>query len=494
MGDAHIGRELAADLIAQPQPGFRGGEARADAQRRVVLAVQAGFRAPLQDQAVAQQGVVLGFGDEGIVERQMYCEYPPRAEYVLTAKGHAARPEKDDSRMRSGRKLAKVCKVEIEGEDHTIFTFRCRTDFAAVLRALGVPGADFRIGLNAHDLAAAMGAPEVVLSRSRRDEGGPAIASRFLLRVQALLGELGDHHREADAPRLAAMIDHAAPAPDYPRPRPMPTAEQRMVAISVTGLDRLRADPYQFYASSILGLPELEPLEAEPSPAWQGTLAHEILETWHKTGRPLDEIARETLSAMHAHPLTRALWRPRLLNALRWVEASVASDPSRTPVLWEEKGRMEWRGVTLHGRIDRLDQLEDGTFAVVDYKTGKPPSGAQVERGFALQLGTLGLMVGEGAFAKAQGTASRFEYWSLGRSDKSDTGFGYITTPILEGAKKKGIAAGEFLPQARRYLDDALDNWILGSEPFIARLNPDAPSYATYDQLMRLDEWVGHEQ
>ena len=31
--------------------------------------------------------------------------------------------------MRSGRKLAQVCKVEIEGEDHTIFTFRCRADF-----------------------------------------------------------------------------------------------------------------------------------------------------------------------------------------------------------------------------------------------------------------------------------------------------------------------------------------------------------------------------
>ncbi|QDM40168.1 double-strand break repair protein AddB [Altererythrobacter sp. TH136] len=422
----------------------------------------------------------LGDAMEAVAVRPPYGGHPRVAIYGLI-----------ESRM------ARADLVIAAGLNEGTWPTRPATDpllAPAVLRALGVPGADFRIGLNAHDLAAAMGAPEVVLSRSRRDEGGPAIASRFLLRVQALLGELGDHHREADAPRLAAMIDHAAPAPDYPRPRPMPTAEQRKVAISVTGLDRLRADPYQFYASSILGLPELEPLEAEPSPAWQGTLAHEILENWHKTGRPLDEIARETLSAMHAHPLTRALWRPRLLNALRWVEASVASDPSRTPVLWEEKGRMEWRGVTLHGRIDRLDQLEDGTFAVVDYKTGKPPSGAQVERGFALQLGTLGLMVGEGAFAKAQGTASRFEYWSLGRSDKSDTGFGYITTPILEGAKKKGIAAGEFLPQARRYLDDALDNWILGSEPFTARLNPDAPSYATYDQLMRLDEWVGHEQ
>ena len=26
---------------------------------------------------------------EGVVERQIYSEYPPRAEYVLTAKGHA---------------------------------------------------------------------------------------------------------------------------------------------------------------------------------------------------------------------------------------------------------------------------------------------------------------------------------------------------------------------------------------------------------------------
>src|SRR5690606_18325976 len=39
----------------------------------------------------------------------------------------------------------------------------------SVLRALGVPGADFRIGLAAHDLAGALGAPEVVLSRARRD-------------------------------------------------------------------------------------------------------------------------------------------------------------------------------------------------------------------------------------------------------------------------------------------------------------------------------------
>ena len=70
---------------------------------------------------------------------------------------------------------------------------------------------------------------------------------------------------------------------------------------------------------------------------------------------------------------------------------------------------------------------------------------------------------------------------------------GYVATPILEGSKRKGIPLEEFLPQAEFFLHDALDRWILGTEPFTARLNPDAPGYATYDQLMRLDEWMGRE-
>jgi ATP-dependent helicase/nuclease subunit B len=391
-------------------------------------------------------------------------------------------------------RMARADQVIAAGLNEGTWPARPATDpllAPAVLRALGVPGADFRIGLAAHDLAAAMGAPEVVLSRARRDESGPAIASRFLLRVQALLGELGRAHREETAPALAAAIDFAAPADPYPRPEPMPAPEQRKVALSVTSLDRLRADPYQFYASAILRLPELDPLDADPTPAWQGTVAHKILEVWHETHRPLAEIADEELRAMQAHPLTRALWRPRLLKALEWIEGQVAADPSRKPELWEAWGRMDWRGVTLRGRIDRLDRLDDGSFAVVDYKTGRPPSGAQVAAGYALQLGTLGLMVEGEAFTPVHGPATRFEYWSLGKSKDSDTGFGYVTTPLLEGNKRTGIPAAEFLPEARRYLDEALDFWILGDKPFTARLNPDAPGYATYDQLMRLDEWIG---
>ena len=117
-----------------------------------------------------------------------------------------------------------------------------------------------------------------------------------------------------------------------------------------------------------------------------------------------------------------------------------------------------------------------------------------MEEGFALQLGLIGLMAREGAFKDGQGRPvmgepSRFEYWSLSKSRKSDTGFGECSEPILEGKKQHGIPREDFLPETERYLADAIDRWIKGSEPFTARLNPDLPGYTDYDQLMRLDEW-----
>jgi ATP-dependent helicase/nuclease subunit B len=362
----------------------------------------------------------------------------------------------------------------------------------AVLRALGVPGPDFRIGLAAHDLAGLLGAPEVVLSRSVRDAQGPAIPSRFLLRVRALLGpDLGERHEDRETVAFARALDDGEPAPLYPRPEPRPSAEQRRVRISVTALDRLRSDPYQFYASAILRLKQLDALDAEPSAAWRGTAAHEVLETWHKSGRPMAEVADEVLTRMNHHPLMRALWRPRLMKALEWVEQEIARHPERTPVLFEEWGKMDHRGVEIFGKADRIDRFADGTLAIVDYKTGGPPTTRQVMEGFALQLGTTGLMAQRGGFAGLRGEPVAFEYWSLAKSDKSDSGFGYVTTPVLVPGKRKGIAIDEFLTEAERYLDEALDKWILGDWPFTARLNPDAPGYDTYDQLMRLDEWQG---
>ncbi len=365
-----------------------------------------------------------------------------------------------------------------------------------VLRAQGVPGAEFRIGLAAHDLAGALGAPDVLLTRAERDADGPAIPSRFFLRIKALLGDLATRHEEDGLPELVHALRDAEPAALYPQPRPMPPAAVRRVSISATALDRLRSDPYQFYARSILHLDEKDPLDAEPSPAWQGTLAHAILEEWHKHGGALTDLAAKHLAEMDAHPLTRALWEPRLMAALEWIANEGEGDRERTIVAVEEQAKRDYGGVEIKGTADRIDRLADGTYAIVDYKTGGPPSKKMVAEGFALQLGTLGLLLADGAYADRgiDGTPTRFEYWSLGRDAKSDTGFGYVTTPLKVGAARTGMEPDDFLPEARRFLHDALDRWILGNEPFTARPNPDLKLYATYDQLMRLEEWLGREE
>ncbi len=364
----------------------------------------------------------------------------------------------------------------------------------AVLRALGIPAGEFRIGLSAHDLAGALGAPEVVLSWADRDEGAPVIPSRFVLRVQALLGDLAADHRETRAVDLARAIDDVPLAAPYPRPEPVPSAEQRDVALAVTAIDRLRSDPYQFYAQAILRLGSLDPLDAEPTAAWKGTLVHKVLQRWHEAGQTtgaLLALADEELRSLQAHPLVRALWWPRLARALAWIDAEVArlaAEDGRVVLISEKRGEILVDGVRVFGRADRLDRIADGRLVVVDYKTGAPPSGRMVQEGFALQLGVLGLIARAGGFDGASGDPRGFEYWSLGKA-RSDDRFGYVSEPVLEGQKKSGLRRDEFLDVIEGYLRDAIGRWIKGDEAFTARLNPDIGGYNDYDQLMRLDEW-----
>lgn len=364
-----------------------------------------------------------------------------------------------------------------------------------ILRALGIPGADFRIGLSAHDLAAALGAPEVVLSHAHRDATGPVIPSRFLLRIHAMLGE--QLRRETRAVNLARALADPEPELPHPRPHPMPSAEQRRVPIAVTALDRLRGDPYQFYASAILGLRRLDPVDADPSPAWKGTAVHDVLKAWHDGGgRPgeLVPLAERMFDEMSAHPFMRAMWKPRLIDALLWIEEETdrLAGEGRDVLAIERKGEIIVDGIRIHGRADRIDRLADGTLAVVDYKTGTPPSGKMVAQGYALQLGLIGMIARGGGMEGVAGEPVKFEYWSLGRN--KDRGFGYMKSPVKETARQTGLLLEDFLPETERFLREAIARWLLGSEPFTARLNPDLPGYSDFDQLMRLDEWQGREE
>jgi len=360
---------------------------------------------------------------------------------------------------------------------------------------LGLPGLERRIGLSAHDFANGLGAPQVILSRARRDMSAPTVASRFWLRLEAMTGPRWVE--DARLVGLARAIDRPeAPVAAYRPPAPRPPQERRPRKIAVTDVDRLRADPYAFYASKILRLSVLEPVDADPGPAWRGTRAHDVLQRWMEEGAGdaarLAAMAREMLGEASAHPLLRMLWQPRLLAALDWVASEVAAqaESGRTILFGEQWGHIDRNGITLRGKPDRVDRLADGSVGIVDYKSGASGSVRQVKAGYSLQLGLLGLIAAEGGFEKvAKDTAvSAFEYWKLSKQQGS---FGKRQPLTDPGGRYGRIVTESFLSLVSGYFDEAAARWLTGEEPFAARPHSDAPVFTDYDQLMRLDEWYG---
>jgi ATP-dependent helicase/nuclease subunit B len=93
--------------------------------------------------------------------------------------------------------------------------------------------------------------------------------------------------------------------------------------LSVTEVDRLKADPYAFYARRMLRLMPLDPVDADPSAAWRGTAVHDVLEKWFEQDDCAPERLRARAEAMLAdertHPMMRALVAPRLMEAIDWI-------------------------------------------------------------------------------------------------------------------------------------------------------------------------------
>ncbi|CAN5237816.1 double-strand break repair protein AddB [soil metagenome] len=352
---------------------------------------------------------------------------------------------------------------------------------------LQLPGLEYRIGLSAHDFASALGAREVLITRARREGRSPTVASRFWLRLDAISGGLP---RDLRLERLTATLDDPGEPMPVERPEPCPPANQRPDRISVTAVDRLKADPFAFYAQAILKLRELDAVDADHTARWKGSAVHDVFEQWLRQDNCDPDLLRPRAEALLAeetiHPMLRALWAPRLLEAIDWMAGLERDNQAagRLPLAAEATGEAVIAGVTGQGRADRIDRMPDGGLAIVDYKTGAPPKQKSVDAGFALQLGLLGLIARAGGFDGISGEPETHEYWSLTKDRDS---FGKCMRP------DKKMGADEFLAHSGRQFAQAAGKWLTGSEPFTAKLNPAYSPYGDFDQLMRLEEWYGRK-
>ena len=204
---------------------------------------------------------------------------------------------------------------------------------------------------------------------------------------------------------------------------------------SVSALEAYLACPFKFFAQHVLKLEE-EPEDSDVmNPREQGQFIHKVFEeffaAWQRMGHGaitpgLLEPAREVFVEVVERELKTlpeaeaGLERTRLLGspAAAGLGEAVMRMEAERPVrvverLLEQKLDGEVtittadgeRTIHLRGKADRIDLLEDGTFRLVDYKSGWPP-----QRARALQL-PMYAIAAQQKLLKEQGKA-----WRLGEA------------------------------------------------------------------------------
>ncbi|MGA0616432.1 double-strand break repair protein AddB [Paracoccus sp. KR1-242] len=355
-----------------------------------------------------------------------------------------------------------------------------------------------RVGLAAHDFQQAVGAAQVVLCRARRDAEAETIPSRWLNRLVNLLGGLPDQlGPEALAEmrgRGQAWLDlaelHARPRMRLEparRPSPIPPAPA-LRQMSVTEVRTLIRDPYAIYARRVLGLRALDPLRPEADAAERGTVLHEIMDRFLR-GLPelpessdlmksrLLDITDEVLALNVPWPSARLFWRARIAGIADRLMADEAARLQRgRPTVVEEYTELGIPGVDfrLIAKPDRLDRLTDGRVHVYDYKSGKPPTDAQV-RHFDKQLPLEAAMVEQGAFrGLGPSEVEGISYIQLGGEGKTET---------------RDFSLG-FAAETWAGFVELIGRYLGGERGFTARLAMERTDHASdYDHLSRHGEW-----
>ncbi|WP_244631201.1 double-strand break repair protein AddB [Aureimonas sp. ME7] len=361
-----------------------------------------------------------------------------------------------------------------------------------------------RIGLAAHDIWMAMGCRRVVLARSHRAGGAPAIASRWLQRILTLAGPDGTRAlRERGETYLhhARRLDEAPMVPAARRPEPRPPVEVRPVRHSFTEVETLVRDPYAVHARRILRLDPLPEIIRAPGAPERGDLYHAILHRFVDAGidpnapdarDALLAIAREAFDEASLPPEIEAVWWPRMetlaTNMIAW---EVERWPDVAERLTEVKGAYDLPdiGVGFHGYADRIDRMRDGSVEIIDYKTGTTPSVKQARTLLSPQLPLEGAMARLGGFEGLGrvGTVRDLVYVRLRERDFYEerlahgggrTGEPQTGDDLSDGALGafRRLAAAYRVP-TRGYLSRA--------RPFLA-----GDFSGPYDHLARAREWA----
>ncbi|WJW74752.1 PD-(D/E)XK nuclease family protein [Thiohalobacter sp. IOR34] len=300
----------------------------------------------------------------------------------------------------------------------------------AVRAELGLPGWQRQQTLCLYRFRCLLSsAPRLLLSHRREEAGEPVLPSPWLEALEAL-------HRMAwgqglEDPTLAALVEDPATAVAAPQPAPRPPVPARPAPaipaalrprrVSPSSHQRLIDCPYRWFAADCLTLRAPEPVREALQKSDYGERVHRCLEAFHGEVRglagpfrgPLDKahrdlaigllerIARQVFAADLEDNFEHRGWLKRWQRLIpAYIDWQIAQQAQWRVVAVEQQREQPLdEGLSLKGRLDRLDRGDDG-LCIIDYKTGGLPAQAEVEAGEAVQLPLYAALAGDEPVAR----------------------------------------------------------------------------------------------
>ena len=291
-------------------------------------------------------------------------------------------------------------------------------------------------------------------------------------------------------------IDETGTPEAVERPAPTPPFEARPRQLSVTEIEDLLRDPYTIYAKFILRLQPLDAVDTPPGARDRGTVIHGAIGDYtaeFAKGAPADPLKELTrlgekrFKPLADYPEARAFWWPRFERIARWFAHWDGERRAGLAALFAEiRGELTFaageRTFTLSAVADRIERRADGSYAILDYKTGQARTEKQVRTGLAPQLTLEAAILREGGFKPiAPGAVSEISYVTLKGGEPAGA-----PSPInfKEGTPDSQAerALGKLKALVATFEDE--------SKPYYSLVHPMWKThYGDYDHLARVKEW-----
>jgi len=244
-----------------------------------------------------------------------------------------------------------------------------------------------------------------------RSKGGQAVADA-VAEVNALLTQ-GATREQREVLAVSALDDWLLDAGRDPARRPAQTAASQPsldpfiprrgdgLMLSASDIETYRLCPLKYKFARVFRIPQEATIHQR-----FGIVVHQVLERFHKAGRG----SREELFDLFEASWRRSgfgnsddelQFRERALDALdRYWERSRADEGE--PAWFERSFSFKLGPHVLRGRVDRVDRRPDGSYELIDYKTGKAKTEEQLAEDVQLSVYQMGARESWGLETSAQ--------------------------------------------------------------------------------------------